>query len=81
MALSFEQVDANKSKEIRIKAPAALVEEFENGKKELKDRGIVVNTNEELVRTLTKMNTEIQAYLRDNPRQREAADAATGAGD
>lgn len=67
MALSFDEIGTNKTKEIRFKAPAALVEEFERGKKELKDRGVVANTNDELVKVLTKMNADIQAYLKDNP--------------
>ncbi|MBW3798956.1 hypothetical protein GPK29_22445 [Aeromonas hydrophila] len=79
MALSFEQVGANKSKEIRFKAPAALVEEFENGRKELKARGIEANINEELVKVVTKINAEIQAYLANNPIQVKGAESPEAA--
>ncbi|WP_273767444.1 hypothetical protein [Aeromonas hydrophila] len=76
MAVTFEPIGANKSKEIRFKAPAALVEEFENGRKELRARGVEANINEELVKAVTKINADIQAYLRDNPIQSRGAESA-----
>ncbi len=67
MALSFTPIGTSKTKEIRFKIPAALSEELDAGKKELHERGIVININEEVIRVLTKASAEIQAYLRENP--------------
>jgi len=66
MALSFTPIGTSKTKEMRFKIPAALFDELDAGKKMLKEAGVDININEEVIRVLTKASAEIQNYLKEN---------------
>jgi len=71
MAFDFKKVGVKASKEIRFKIPTGLAEEYESGRKKLKELGVEVNINDEVVKLITKANAEIQAYIKANESQEQ----------
>ena len=77
MAFDFKKVGVKASKEIRFKIPTGLAEEYESGRKKLKELGVEVNINDEVVKLITKANAEIQAYIKANaPQEQERGNNA-----